>query len=248
MSPMKENRLLSLYLLNMQFVWSLYALNLFVQNLAIAYHCGKTYEQYLSFHRRFSQSLIDMGEASHPESSTNVFPGDEVISSPSMLYNQTVTIDASAGSVFPWVRQLGKGRGGWYCPAWLERLVPPSWRATRRIETQWQTLAVGDRVPDYGFSVEDFFIVEEIQEPNALVYRSERYGCLFSWAILLREDVRPGGGNTVETVVHLRFRGQISSQGWKRKVIVWGGGKLDHWTTKPMLLGLKERAERSHHD
>ena len=174
---------------------------------------------------------------------TETFPGDDIISDPSMLYDQFITIAASASTIFPWLVQLGKSRGGWYASTWLERLLPRSWRATRRIEAQWQTLGVGDRVPDYGFSKDDYFIVAQLDPPRALLYRSERYGCLFTWALLLREEQKKGG---VQTTVHLRFRGKIASQGFKRKVIVWGGEKMDRWSTGPMLKGLKERAERSH--
>ena len=163
-----------------------------------------------------------------------------------MLYNQTVIVRAGARTVFPWLLQLGKSRGGWYAPAWAERFLPTTWRATRRIETQWQNLSVGDRVPDYGFSSNDYFIVAEMREPDVLVYRSERYGCEFSWAVILRELVSDGGDvDETETVVHLRFRGKISSEGWKRTVIVWVGEKLDSRTTRPMLKGLKERVERA---
>ena len=172
-------------------------------------------------------------------------PGDDVIASPSMLYNQMITVDADAETVFPWLLQLGKSRGGWYGPAWLERFLPRGWRATRQVQTQWQHLNVGDRVPDYGFS-DDFFIVESIEAPNFLVYRSERYGCQFTWALLLRENATGDNANDVQTIVHLRFRGRIQSEGWKRAVIVWAGEKMDRLTTRPMLLGLKERVERPH--
>ena len=178
--------------------------------------------------------------------SDEVFPGDNIIPSPSMLYDQTITIGAEARTIFPWLLQLGKSRGGWYAPSWVERFLPLTWRATYRIETQWQNLSVGDRVPDYGFSSDDYFIVAELQRPDVLVYRSERYGCVFSWALVLRETASDADVNRAETVVHLRFRGRISSKGWKRRLLVWGGEKLDSWTTRPMLEGLKERAERTH--
>ena len=47
----------------------------------------------------------------------------------------------------------------------------------------------------------------------------------------------------METLLHLRFRGKIAATGLKRRLLVWGGGILDHLTTAPMLSGLAERAE-----
>ncbi|KAI4163970.1 MAG: hypothetical protein LQ342_002467 [Letrouitia transgressa] len=175
------------------------------------------------------------------------YPGDSLIPSASMVYDRTRLIRAPASAIFPWILQLGARRGGWYLTSSLERLVPRSWAATRRIEPQWQNLTVGDRVPDYGFRKDEWFEVAAVDPPRALVYRSERYGCVFSWAILLEE---PGEGEAEGKgmVVHLRFRGRIGSQGWKRRVIVWGGDLLDHWTTKPMLAGLAERVEREHRE
>ena len=178
--------------------------------------------------------------------SIGLFPGDQIIPQPSMLYNQMITINTTPDTIFPWLLQLGKGRGGWYVPAWIERFFPTSWQAAHDIKPQWQNLNVGDRVPDYGFSSDDYFIVRELREPEALVYQSERYGCTFTWALLLREAVGEGDAIAPKTELHLRFRGKISSEGWRRSVIVWVGEKMDRWSTRPMLLGLKERAEWTH--
>ena len=120
--------------------------------------------------------------------------------------------------------------------------MPQSWHASRGINPAYQQLKPGDRVDDYGFSAEDYFIVSEIHQERALVYRSDRYGAHFSWSLILHELTE---GESPATLVHLRFRGKIAATGVKRKLIVWGGGLLDHWTTGPMLAGLKERAEKS---
>ncbi|KAF2716609.1 hypothetical protein K431DRAFT_234997 [Polychaeton citri CBS 116435] len=174
------------------------------------------------------------------------YTGDDLLPEAPMVYDQTRTVNTSRADVWPWVVQLGKGRGGWYCPSSWERRMPVSWRASRSVEARWQGLAVGDRVADYGFSADDYFDVAVVEPERALVYRSDRYGASFSWSLLLHEVEGPGGegaGATVRTVVHLRFRGKIAAQGLKKRLIVWGGGILDHLTTAPMLAGLAERAE-----
>lgn len=173
------------------------------------------------------------------------YPGDDLISDASMIYDQKKTIHAPPSDIWPWLLQLGKGRAGWYCPQWMEICLPKSWAASRVINREWQTLAVGDRVADYGFSKDDYFDVAAVNHEKALVYRSERYGCLFTWALLLRENEEQGT-RPVATTVHLRFRGRIAAKGMKKRLIVWFGGIMDRISTAPMLAGLQERAERVH--
>lgn len=175
------------------------------------------------------------------------YPGDDLIPNPVMIYNQTKTLHATRSEIWPWLLQLGKGQAGWYCPYYVEAWLPKSWAASRTINPEWQNLAVGDRVPDYGFSKDDCFDAAVVEFDKALVYRSERYGCLFTWALLLRaEDVDDVVGAKPLTTVHLRFRGRIAATGLKRKVIVWFGGVMDYISTAPMLAGLAERVERPH--
>ena len=70
---------------------------------------------------------------------------------------------------------------GRYTPASWERFLPRSWHARRTLNPEWQQLKPGDRVDDYGFSPDDYFIVSEIQAGKALIYKSDRYGAHFSW-------------------------------------------------------------------
>lgn len=100
--------------------------------------------------------------------------------------------------------------------------------ASRSINPQWQLLRPGDRVDDYGFSADDYFIVEDVQPQKALVYKSERYGALFSWSLILHSQTED------QTLLHLRFRGKVAATGLKRRLIVWGGGWMDHLTTQPV--------------
>lgn len=171
------------------------------------------------------------------------FPGDEIISQPEMHYNQLKRINALPKDIFPWVLQLGKGRGGWYLPASWERWLSAGWAASRTINSEWQKLQVGDRVADYGFDKNDYFDVVHIDHQNTtLVYKSERLGTVFTWALI----VNSVGEGVSE--VRLRFRGRIQRTGFRRKLLVWFGHFADWASTAPMLAGLKERAERTHAD
>lgn len=169
------------------------------------------------------------------------YPGDDIIPNPEMHYNHTKQIRASPSEVFPWVLQVGKGRGGWYLPASWESFFPKSWHASRTINPAWQQLQVGDRVADYGFDKDDYFDVAYVdRQKTILVFQSERLGTIFTWSLIVTE-LEPGLSE-----LRLRFRGRIHRTGLGRKLLVWGGSFMDWATTAPMLAGLKERAERAH--
>lgn len=42
------------------------------------------------------------------------YPGDMVIPDAVMVYDQTRLVQAPPEAVWPWILQVGKGRGGWY--------------------------------------------------------------------------------------------------------------------------------------
>lgn len=194
------------------------------------------------------------------------YQGDDVLPAANMIYDQYITIPGCApADVFPWLVQVGAGRAGWYLPFWVENLlVPKRACASRTIRPEWVDLKPGSRVYDYKVPFVDpeppwFDVIyistsssdghgEDRNAERSLVYRSERYGCVFTWTLMARKlessTAVPSKGITLEPacLVHLRFRGQIQSTGWKRSLIVWGGGIMDHLTTAPMLLGLRDRA------
>lgn len=152
-----------------------------------------------------------------------------------MVFDRERDIAAAPVAIWPWIVQLGKRRAGWYAPRSVERFLPRGRRAARSIARGFQSLAVGDHIPDYGGSEAELEVVE-IDPPHALVYRDERRGAQFSWAITLAPL---GGGDG--TRVHLRFRGKIRSTGLKRRAIVAGGEFFDGLTGEIMLRGLEER-------
>jgi len=64
---------------------------------------------------------------------------------------RAIVIDAPCAAVFPWLKQMGFDRGGWYAIDRLERLFGVGRFATggsaRRIVPELQGLDVGDRMP-----------------------------------------------------------------------------------------------------
>jgi hypothetical protein len=102
-------------------------------------------------------------------------PGDDVLPHPEVEWTRATTISASPDKVWPWIVQMGFGRGGWYTSEAFDRIV---WRidnpSSDVILTQWQHPEVGDIIPD-GLGFAAYFRVIRIDDGEAIVYRSIRH-------------------------------------------------------------------------
>ncbi|BCW68335.1 hypothetical protein NicSoilB4_30980 [Arthrobacter sp. NicSoilB4] len=74
-------------------------------------------------------------------------PGDELVRAPRMQSTRAVTISAPAAGIWPWLVQLGAGRGGMYSYDLLENAAGPGIRSADRILPEHQRLDVGDVIP-----------------------------------------------------------------------------------------------------
>jgi hypothetical protein len=95
-----------------------------------------------------------------PEESVRPLPGDDKVTD-AVTETRAITIEAPAGAVWPWLAQMGYGRGGWYT---YEMGV--AWPSADRILPEHQNLAVGDVVathPGGGF------VVNQLDPARALV-------------------------------------------------------------------------------
>lgn len=168
-------------------------------------------------------------------------PGDDVVDGAAHVVDRAASLDATPDEVWPWLVQLGKGRAGWYAPSWLVRLlVPdPSRRGAREVLPQFQTLHVGDVVPDWG---PGSFTVLEVDRPRTLVYGSVHDGeasFLFSWAHVLQP--RPDG----TTRLYSRLRIRPPRRRWLGPALTYGGGLFDWATMGVMHAGLRENLRQS---
>ncbi len=75
-------------------------------------------------------------------------PGDELGPS-SRALTQAITIDAPPAEVWPWLVQMGQGRGGFYTHAWPEKLTLTRIQNAETVVPEWQRLEVGDLVRTY---------------------------------------------------------------------------------------------------
>ena len=73
-------------------------------------------------------------------------PGDELVPRPDMTATRGVTIRATADTVWPWIAQLGQGRGGFYSYDFLENLLGCDIHSADRIVPEYQRVEIGAQV------------------------------------------------------------------------------------------------------
>ena len=141
--------------------------------------------------------LVHLGltYGSTPEERKSALPGDNVVEHPSVVTNHAITIDAPPECVWPWLVQMGWGRAQWYTARWVDRLLfPNNGPSAEVIIPEFQTLEVGDFIPDGRPETECGFIVHEIDPNRALVLHStshlprawrNRASLDWSWAFVL---------------------------------------------------------------
>ncbi len=165
--------------------------------------------------------------------------GDDLIADPDLMATRAITVRAVAAQVWPWIAQLGQGRGGFYSYDALENLVGCDIHSADRVMPEWQGLEVGDQVklhPEVGLGV------AMVEPGRALVLRggvpmgavSPPYD--FTWAFVLRE--RPDG--TTRLLVRERY---AYTRRWA-PLLVEPVEAVSFVMTQRMLRGIRDRAER----
>jgi hypothetical protein len=107
-------------------------------------------------------------------------PGDDLIRDANVTATRAITIRRSPDVVWPWVAQLGQGRGGFYSYDFLENLVGCDIHSADRIVPEWQSINVGGEVnlyPGVGLlvaHVEAIVLREKPDRTTRLIVR-ERY-------------------------------------------------------------------------
>jgi hypothetical protein len=197
-----------------------------------------------------------------PAEAGRALPGDDLVPEPTACDTRGLTIDAPPEAVWPWLVQMGYGRGGWYS----YDAVDMKGASSEAIVPELQALAVGDIVPtDPGGG----FVVKVIEPARALVLYVD------PTVLAARKDAGPSAsvtpgvaasGRFLETSLPPQF-----SAGWAFVLEPFAGGqtrllerfrvRVDGTTTasrflSPLLgfglfvmtqrqmLGIKARAEK----
>src|SRR4051794_9710247 len=169
-----------------------------------------------------------------------LLPGDELCADPQIVTTHAVTIDAPPEHVWPWLVQIGWGRGQWYTARWVAGCCS---RTTARVPTsscpKWQ------RPPEAGCA----FVVDDLNPPRHLVLHStehlppgwaERFGAGIDWTWAFVLDPLVGGRT------RFLFRTRVRLRPWWVAVFYWiVMVPADFIMSRQMLRGIKERAERT---
>jgi hypothetical protein len=165
---------------------------------------------------------------------TRVMAGDSVIVTPMHLQTHAITVDAPPECIWPWLVQMGYGRGGLYSYDWLDRLFGYLDRPSANcILPQFQQLAVGDVIPLGRGSA---FPVTAVEPYRALVLsgRSDEFQWVWQFGLYPLD----GGRTQLVSRGAQRFPNTIGR--WLFMRVMEPAAFI---MTRRMLLGLKQRAE-----
>lgn len=179
-------------------------------------------------------------------------PGDDIVVRPTVQTDHAITIDASPSAVWPWLVQMGWGRGGWYTARWVDRLLfPANGPSADRVVPELQDISVGKFIPDGPPETECGLHVVELQPERALVLRSnshlpkswrQRAALDWSWAFTL--CALEGGRRTR---YHFRSR-WVTEPLWLTVGGTLGIVPADFLMSRDHLLGVKRRSEALERD
>ena len=180
------------------------------------------------------------------EECARVLPGDELMPQADLVATRAITVRVPREQLWPWIVQMGQGRGGLYSYDGLENLVGCQMHSADSVMPEWQDVAPGDAFrlhPDVALEV------AAVEPDRALVIRggvpmgdaAPPYD--FTWAFVLGDvGPTPGSpGDATRLLVRERY-------GYLRRwapLLVEPVEAVSFVMSRKMLRGIKERAEGS---
>ena len=180
------------------------------------------------------------------------FPGDDLVTDPTAVETRGITIDDTPDKVWPWLAQMGYGRGGWYSYEPLDSKMP----SAKEILPEFQELKAGDMMPTYpGFS----FQARIVEPQRALVLftdttlaktqvdeaewkgkekMQEMPNFAASWGFYLE----PQGNDKTRLVERFRIKAPPNAPAPVLSEVLGTGVVL---MARKQLIGIKERVERA---
>jgi hypothetical protein len=219
-----------------------------------------------SYHRLLRPRLRTWGAT--PTEAAGALPGDDLVRYPRLQHTRAITIHAPPAAMWPWLVQMGFGRGGYYYPGWLDAVWDVAIRRryhhepwyvdanvvntnAERIVPELQNLQVGDHIQD---GPDGYFEVRELIPERALVLYSARHPLTghpvdpkdprvsafvdFSWAFVLA----PVDAHTTRLLVRLRADYPAGPLARAATYLIEPG---DLFMQTLQLAGIRARAERA---
>lgn len=153
-----------------------------------------------------------------------VLPGDELVPGPAEQTTLAVTVEAPAEEVWPWLVQIGAGRGGLYSYDRLEDLVGLGIHSADRIHEEWQDRKPGEELtifPGYATTL------GAVDPPHALLIEN--------WGAYV---IEAQGADTCRLIARSHAARGLAGLAYVLLI------ELPHAVMeRRMLLGIKRRAE-----
>jgi hypothetical protein len=164
-------------------------------------------------------------------------PGDDLLPDAGIVSTRAVKVDAPPSAIWPWLVQMGPGRGGAYTYDWIENLMGLGMHSADRILPEYQKLAVGDaqRLGARG----PVLRVAELEPGRSLVFRSDDGNWVWAFSLVPESaGTRLISRNRIATDGASRFAQMLNTYAMEPGSLIM---------ERKMLLGLKNRAERLAH-
>jgi hypothetical protein len=164
--------------------------------------------------------------------------GDDLVPDADLTATRAIAIRCSADQVWPWLAQVGQGRGGFYSYDRLENLVLCDIHSADRIVPEWQNVEAGDEVrlaPKVGLTVAALESGRALVLSGGVPIGQSDPPYDFTWSFVLR-DAR--GGST-RLIVRERY---AYKRPWAR-FLVEPTEALSFLMSQKMLRGIRDRAE-----
>ena len=162
-------------------------------------------------------------------------PGDELLPDAEMVATRAITIDAPPSAIWPWLVQMGSGRGGAYTYDWIENLFGLDMHSADTIVPEFQDLEVGDTLPMGSGGPR--MRVEVLDPDGFLVFRIEDENWVWIFGLFAENGkTRLVSRNRIAPPASSALAGALY------RLLMEPGSLV---MERKMLLGIKERAERT---
>jgi hypothetical protein len=162
-------------------------------------------------------------------------PGDDQVPDPVLLSTRAVTIQAPVSAVWPWLVQMGQGRGGLYTYERLENLAGCEMHNADQILPEHQRIEVGDKVRLVPEGRDPYFVVSAIEPCRALILAGDDPPT--TWSFILE----PIDDNSTRLIIRWRQDYEATPG----NVIGWRliTDPITFVMERKMLQGIKARVE-----
>ena len=159
-----------------------------------------------------------------------------MLADPDVVATRVVSINAPPSAVWPWLVQMGPGRGGAYTYDWIENLFGLGMRSADVVHPEWQHLEVGD-TPSVAPGKDpgpNAMRVRILEPESALVTALD--DDTWVWAFVLEPD---GVGTRLISRNRIKSSGSL---GGRLALALMTPGSW--FMERKMLNGIKQRSER----